>query len=194
MRPATVAVQAGRSLAPGADVNPAIAMSVTFRHGGDRLYGRDDNDTWEAFEAALGEREGGHALTFSSGMAASSAVLETLPIGATVIVAAGAYNGTRKWVLDAVSRGRLVVRFVDITDAAATIAACAGAAMVWLESPTNPCLDVGDLAGIAAGAHAHGTSVVVDNTIATPLLQRPLALGADVVVHSVTKWLGGHSD
>ncbi len=121
-------------------------------------------------------------------------MFETLPIGAAVVVASGAYNGTRRWCADAAERGRLVVRLVDVTDSAAVVAASEGAALVWLESPTNPCLDVADLAAIAAGAHRHRALVAVDNTLATPILQRPLGLGADLVVHSVTKWLGGHSD
>jgi len=194
LRPATVAVRAGRSEQPGAAINPSIEMSSTFRLGGEQLYGRDDNDTWLAFESVLGALEGGTALSFASGMAAISAVLETLPIGATVVIADGAYNGTRKWCADAAARGRLGVRLVDVTDTVGVVAACDGAQAVWLESPTNPCLAVADIRAIAAGAHRQGVSVVVDNTLATPLLQRPLELGADVVVHSVTKWLAGHSD
>jgi cystathionine gamma-synthase len=193
-RPATVAVRAGRPERSGSGVNPPISMSSTFRQGGVQEYGRDDNDTWEAFEAALGQLEGGHALGFASGMAAISAALETVPIGATIVVASGSYNGTRKWCADAVARGRLMVRSVDTTDTDATVAACDGAHLVWLETPTNPCLDIADLVAISTGAKAHGASVIVDNTLATPLLQRPLTLGADVVVHSVTKWLAGHSD
>lgn len=194
LRPATVAVRAGRDHRPGAPINPAIAMSSTFNFGADRLYGRDDNETWEAFEAALGALEGGRALGFGSGMGAVSAVFETLPIGATVTVGADAYNGTRKWCADASARGRLTVRLVDVTDTDAVVAAAEGAQLVWLESPSNPCMVIADIAAIAAGAHAHGAAVAVDNTLATPILQRPLALGADVVVHSVTKWIGGHSD
>jgi cystathionine gamma-synthase len=194
LRPATVAARAGRPEAPGAGVNLPISMSSTFREGGEALYGRDDNPTWEAFESVLGSLEGGRCLAFGSGMAAISAVLETVPIGGTVVVAAGSYNGTRRWCADAAARGRLGVRLVDTTDAPAAIAACDGAQLVWLESPTNPCLDLADLAAIAAGARVFGATVAVDNTLATPLLQRPLTLGADVVVHSVTKWLSGHSD
>jgi len=193
-RPATVAAHAGRALGPGAAVNPAIEMSSTFRHGGSPLYGRDDNATWEAFEAALGALEGGRALAFGSGMAAISAVLEGLTIGVTVAVADDAYNGTRKWCADAEARGRLSLRLVDVSDTAAVIGAADGCDMVWLESPTNPGMRVADIAAICAGAHAVGAAVAVDNTLATPLLQQPLALGADVVVHSVTKWIAGHSD
>ena len=194
MRPATIAAHAGRPEGPGAALNAPIDLSSTYREGGRHVYGRDDNATWEAFEAGLGAMEGGAALAFGSGLAAISAVFETMPIGATVVVASGAYNGTRRWCADAAARGRLTVRLVDVTDTAASVAACEGAALVWLESPTNPCLDVADLGAITAGAHRSGTLVAVDNTLATPLFQRPLGLGADVVVHSVTKWLGGHSD
>jgi cystathionine gamma-synthase len=90
--------------------------------------------------------------------------------------------------------GRLKVRTVDIEDTDAVLAAAQGAALVWLESPTNPALEIADIAAICAGAHAAGAKVVVDNTFATPVLQRPLELGADVVVHSATKFLAGHSD
>jgi cystathionine gamma-synthase len=194
LRPETLAVHLGRSAHAGAGVNPGIAMSSTFRQGAAREYGRDDNETWEAFETVLGALEGGSALAFASGMGAIGAVLETLPIGATVVVADDAYNGTRKWLTDAASRGRLGMRLVDITDTSGVVAATEHAQLVWLESPTNPCLNIADIAAIALGARANGAVVVVDNTLATPLRQRPLALGADVVVHSVTKWLAGHSD
>ncbi|GAC1532493.1 MAG: PLP-dependent aspartate aminotransferase family protein [Acidimicrobiales bacterium] len=194
LRAATRAVTSGRSHEPGGPVNPGIAMSSTFRHGGPDVYARDANDTWEAFEGALGDLEGGTALAFASGMAAISAVFETLPVAATVVVARGCYNGTTKWCADAAARGRLTVRTVDVTDTPAVVAASAGAALVWLESPTNPTLDIADIAPIVAGARACGALVAVDNTLATPLRQQPLTLGADVVVHSVTKWIAGHSD
>jgi cystathionine gamma-synthase len=168
--------------------------SSDLRHGGEQLYGRDDNETWEAFESALGVLEGGTALVFASGMAAISAVLETVPIGATIVVPGDAYNGTRRWCADAAGRGRLTPRLVDVTDTEAVLGACEGAHLCWLESPTNPGLAIADIAAIASGAHERGAVVVVDNTLATPLLQRPLDLGADVVVHSVTKFLAGHSD
>jgi cystathionine gamma-synthase len=93
-----------------------------------------------------------------------------------------------------VEAGRLAADYLDITDTGATLAACEGAALLWLESPTNPLLDVADLPALTAGARAHGALSAVDNTFATPLLQRPLELGADIVVHSATKYLGGHAD
>jgi cystathionine gamma-synthase len=151
--------------------------------------------------------EAGTALAFGSGMAAISAVIEMLPIGGPVVVGE-AYNGTRRLLADSQSRGRLTVHAAEVADTAATLSVCASAVgaggsasgqfaeggLLWLESPTNPLLAVADLPALIAGAHDLGMSVAVDNTFATPLLQQPLNLGADVVVHSVTKMLGGHSD
>lgn len=133
-------------------------------------------------------------MVFSSGLAAISAVLAGLTEGATVVVAGDAYAGTRRLLVDAEARGRVVLRTVDVSDSAATVAACAGADLLWLESPTNPLMAVADLDAVIAGAHEVACPVAVDNTFATPLLQRPLDAGADFVVHSVTKFLAGHSD
>jgi cystathionine gamma-synthase len=211
--PATLAVVLGRPAhRPGAAVNTPIVLSSTFRAGGPAVYGRDDNDTRESFELALGGLEGGIALAFGSGMAAIAATVELLPIGGPVVVGA-AYNGTRRLLADSRQRGRLTVSDADVADTESTLAVCAKAVaafacalgpseqltfasggLLWLESPTNPLLAVADLAALIAGAHDLGLSVAVDNTFATPLLQRPLDLGADVVVHSVTKMLAGHSD
>lgn len=158
------------------------------------VYGRTGNPSWDAFEDALGALEGGAAVVFSSGLAAISAVLAGLDDGATVVAPGDAYAGTRRLLLEAGARRRLTVRSVDVADTQATLAACPGADLLWLESPTNPMMAVADLAALTAGAHDAGCVVAVDNTFATPLLQRPLALGADLVVHSVTKFLAGHSD
>src|SRR5581483_2629552 len=156
---ATRAVHTGRDRQPGAPVVPPIAMAATFRQGADALYGRDDNATWEAFEEVLGELEGGSCLAFGSGMGAISAVLETTPVGGVVTIANDSYNGTRKWTADAVARGRFTTRLVDVTDTAAVIAGARGAHIVWLESPTNPCMAIADIAAIADGAHAVGALV-----------------------------------
>ena len=102
--------------------------------------------------------------------------------------------GTLLQLADLEARGRIKTRLVDITDTAAVVAACDDAAIVWFESPTNPALEIADIPAIAAAAHEAGAYVVVDNTFATPLLQQPLTLGADIVVHSATKYLAGHSD
>jgi cystathionine gamma-synthase len=172
------------------------------------MYGRDGNPTWEALEEALGGLEGGSALLFASGMAAVAAVLESLPVAGQVVVAGDAYSGTRRFLTDVSGRGRLHFRTVDIADTDAALAACAEVAagsggtreafgangLLWLESPSNPLLAIADLAALIGGAHCLGMDVAVDNTFATPLLQRPLELGADVVVHSATKLLSGHSD
>jgi cystathionine gamma-synthase len=175
-------------------VNTGVELSATFEAGGELVYGRDGNATWAALEDAIGTLEGGTALAFASGMGAISAVFETLPMGATVVVAGDAYNGTRRFLFDVGSRGRLGVRPVLVSDTEATLAECEGAQLLWLESPTNPMMDIADLVALVRGAHERGVAVAVDNTFATPLLQRPLDHGADVVVHSVTKLLSGHSD
>ena len=195
VRPETAAVVLGRGAErPGDPVNPPVVLSSTYHAEGDLTYGRDGNETWMALEQVLGALEGGTARIFSSGVAAIAAVVEMLPVGAAVVAEAGAYSGTRKLLADLHDKRRLSVRLVDTTDVAATIAALDGADLVWLESPTNPLLDVVDIAAVAAAAHERGTLVAVDNTFATPLVQRPLELGADVVVHSMTKLISGHSD
>jgi len=195
LAPATKAVALGRGEHEAGDaLNVPVHLTSTYRAGGLRTYGRDGNATWEALEAVIGGLEGGEALVFASGLAAISAVIETLPVGATVVLPADAYNGTRRLLTDLSGRGRLVVRTVDIADTAAAVVACAGADLLWVESPTNPLMAIADIAALVAGGHEAGALVAVDNTFATPLLQRPLELGADVAVHSVTKLLAGHSD
>jgi cystathionine gamma-synthase len=194
LSPATLAVTAGRPAdVPDGPLNPAVVFASTYHAGGPVAYGRDGNPTWDAFEAALGVLEGGEALAFASGMAAVAAVLEMLPVGAAVVVPRDGYTGTRA-LLEEAPQGRWTVRAVDITETESVLDACDGAALLWIESPTNPKMDVADLRALAAGAQERGLVVAVDNTYATPLVQRPLRLGADIVVHSVTKFLAGHSD
>jgi cystathionine gamma-synthase len=193
--PATLAVALGRGAgAPGDPVNAPLVLTSTYRAGGPLAYSRFGNSTWTAFEEVLGGLEGGECLAFASGLAAAAAIIDALPAGAAVVMTGDAYHGTRGLAADLAALDRIEVRAVDVADADATVAACAGAALVWIETPTNPMLAIADIGAIAAGAHASGTRVVVDNTFATPLLQRPLDLGADVVVHSATKFLAGHSD
>lgn len=194
-RPATVAVTAGRTDAtPDTPLNVPVSFASAYHAGGPVAYARDGNASWDALEAAVGALEGGSALTFASGMAAIAAVLDTLPLGVRVVAPADGYSGTRVLLRDAAPRGRWEVAFVDVTDTDAVLEATTGAALLWLESPTNPLNGVVDLPAVIEGAHVRGAAVAVDNTYATPLLQRPLELGADVVVHSVTKLLAGHSD
>src|SRR4051812_27569230 len=175
-------------------MNAPVVFSSTYRAGGERTYGRFGGPTQAAFEAALGALEGGACVAFASGLAAVVAVMETLPAGARVVAPHSLYWGVREVLDHRVEGGRLASAYVDITDTEATLAACDGAAMLWLETPTNPLLDVADLPALAAGARVRGALTAVDNTFATPLLQRPLEHGADVVVHSATKYLGGHAD
>ncbi len=194
-RPATTVVATGRPPAePGAGVVIPPTFTSTYVVGTDLRYARAGNPTWTAFEDVLGALEGGEALLYSSGMAAASAALTLVPHGATIVAPAGAYNGVDTVLREGETAGRWLVRWVDVSDADAVAAAIPGAALVWLESPTNPLLQVADLAAAAEVALRECAVVVVDNTFATPLLQRPLELGADIVLHSATKYLSGHSD
>ncbi|OMH23502.1 cystathionine gamma-synthase [Tersicoccus phoenicis] len=200
--PDTLVVAAGR---PGrveeAPVNPPIVLSSTYHsvgpvQPGRRSYGRSENPSWEPFEEALGQLEHASlpALLFSSGMAAVDAALSLLPPGGTLVIPRHSYQGSLVAAHEAESRGQLSVVEVDVADTAAVIAALPGAAMLWLESPTNPMMEIAEIAVLTRAAHDAGALVVADNTFCTPLLQRPLDLDVDVVVHSVTKYLAGHSD
>jgi cystathionine gamma-synthase len=194
-RPATIAVTSGRPAhEPDSPLNEPLTMASTYVAGGDVEYGRYGNPTWTAFETALGDLEGGRCLAFASGLAAVSTILDLVGQGAKVVAPRHAYLGTIGQIADLESRGRITAELVDITDADAVVKACADAALVWLESPTNPALEVAEIAPIVAAAHEAGAYVVVDNTFATPLLQQPLSLDADLVVHSATKFIAGHSD
>lgn len=197
-RPATVAVTAGRpSKEPDAPFNPPITMASTYVATGDLEYGRYGNPTWTAFEEALGALEGGHALAYASGMAAVTAVLDLVGIGSGVVAPQHAYTGSVMALGDLESRGRLHAELVDIADTEAVIQQMTDdedCAILWVESPTNPALEVADLPRLIEAAHRLSIRVVVDNTFATPLRQNPLELGADIVLHSATKFLAGHSD
>ena len=195
LHPETSAITAGRpEVAPDASLNPPLVFSSTYHAGGPIGYGRYGNESWSALEAAISELEGGQTLSFSSGMAAISAVFSILPIGAPVVASNQGYSGTMGLLNQHHASGRLEVRFVDITNTEEVIAAMKGAALLWLESPTNPCLDLADLPALIAAAKKQTIGVGVDNTFATPLVQKPLSMGADIVMHSVTKFLAGHSD
>ncbi len=205
LAPATVVVTAGRPpRAPGAPVNPPVELSSTYAAWPAELgrtgYGRSQNATWDAFEGVVGELEGGAALVFASGMAAIAAALSVAPADRPILAPTTPYNATSALLEEYACAGR-DVRRAPVDDTGAFLAALAGsgrpggpAGTVWLESPTNPLLQVADLPTLISAAHHHGAVVICDNTFATPLLQRPLAWGADMVVHSVTKYLAGHSD
>ncbi len=195
LAPSTLAVTAGRpTREPDAPLNAPLVPASVFVAGGDREYGRYANPTWEAFEQVLGALEGGRCLAFSSGMAAATTILDLVSQGETVVAPRHAYLGVWHQLSAAQSRGRLTARAVDVTDTDAVVRALDGAALLWLESPTNPAVEVADIEALTAAAHEAGATCVVDNTFATPLRQRPLDLGADVVLHSATKYLSGHAD
>ncbi len=182
-------------------VVPPISLATTFRQGavaqpGAFEYARSGNPTRAALETHLAVLEGArHGFAFASGLAAEDALLRLLSPGDHVVVPDDAYGGTIRLALRVHAPAGLRVDTVDLTDLDAVAAALGeGTRMVWIETPSNPWPRVVDVDAVAALAHERGAVVVVDNTFATPALQQPLALGADVVVHSTTKYLGGHSD
>ncbi len=192
LSPRTVAVSAGRPEGPGAPLNTPIVLASNFREGGD--YGRTHGtETWASFEAAIGALEGGRALSYSTGMAAAAAILYALA-PKVLVIPRWSYMGVRALLAEHEQQGHLQVRPVDIASTDEVVAALDGADLLWIETPTNPTLDVADLPALVAAARERGVRTVVDSTFATPLLQRPLEHGADVVRHSATKFSGGHSD
>jgi cystathionine gamma-lyase len=182
----------------GAPFVPGPVLAAPFHLQGELdaapySYGREANPTWTAVESALGALEDAESVLFPSGMAAVSAVVEPLGAGDVLVVCEDGYPGVRGIATDRLAPRGVEVRFVP-TDTEQIAAACAGATLVWIETPANPALDVCDIAAVAAAAHAAGARLAVDNTLATPLGQRPLDLGADASMHSATKSLSGHSD
>ncbi len=159
-------------------------------------YSRSGNPTRTALETCLASLEGGErGLAFASGLAASTAVLAQLRPGDEVVAAADLYGGTFRLLERVFKPWGLVTRYTDDASAAGFAALCtAKTKLVWIETPTNPLLQILDIRAIADAAHQVGAILAVDNTFASPYLQQPLALGADLVVHSTTKYLGGHSD
>jgi cystathionine gamma-synthase len=196
LAPSTLTVTAGRPAhEPDAPLNPPLTLASTYVAGGALEYGRYANPTWTAFEEVLGGLEGGRAQAFASGLSAIATVIDLVPVGGIVVAPRHAYLGTLGQLADLTASGRIgEARLVDIADTEAVRRAMPGAHLVLVESPTNPALEVADLPTLCAAGRAAEAVVVVDNTFATPLLQRPLDAGADVVVHSATKFLAGHSD
>jgi cystathionine gamma-lyase len=198
--PSTRAVRAGLPAAEqGAPLLPGPVLAAPFHAQGDLdtapfRYTRDANPTWSAVEAALGSLEEADSVLFSSGMAAVCAVLEpALGAGDVLVAVRDGYPGVRGVAADRVAPRGVEVRLVP-TDTEAIVAACDGATLVWVETPCNPALDVCDIAAVAEATHDAGGRLAVDNTLATPLGQRPLDHGADAVMYSATKALSGHSD
>jgi len=202
MRFETRAIHAGQEPEAGfGAVNVPIYQTSTYAqpsvgHPKRWDYARGGNPTREALEIALASLEGGsRALAFSSGLGAETTLLLTLSPGDHVLLANDVYGGTYRLLSRVMARWGLAFDVVDMTDLDAFRAAMRpDTKLVWVETPTNPLLKIVDIAAAAEIAHTVGARCLVDNTFATPYLQRPLELGADVVVHSVTKYLGGHSD
>lgn len=188
-------VSAGRDRRPGAPLNVPPWPASNFVRGDGRAYSRDDaTPGWEALEEIVGGLEGGSSVAFASGMAAVAAIFDRLPTGSVLALPDDCYQGVVGLAESGQSRGRWKVRRLGVTDTPGWVEMCAVADLIWLESPSNPLLTVADLDVICAARRKPGAIVAVDNTFATPLNQRPLALGADVAVQSVTKFIGGHSD
>ncbi|UFU01991.1 PLP-dependent transferase [Ruania suaedae] len=208
LHPDTRTVTAGRpARQEQAPVNPPVVLSSTYvstgsPDSGDLVYARLGTETWLPLEEALAalEQAALPALVFGSGMGAISAALDLVPAGGEVIIPRHSYHASLVAARHLAERSRVRVTEVDIADTAQVVAAVQASAdgghepVLWVESPTNPMLEVADLPALAEATHAVGGLVIADNTFATPLGQRPLGLGADVVVHSVTKYLAGHSD
>ena len=188
-------VSAGRGDEPGQPMNTPLVPASNFLIGGNTNYARGDGTaTWEALEALVGGLEGGLAVAFSSGMAAISAVFETLGANSTIVLPADCYHGVTELVEYAEQNGRWRVLKIAVEDTAAWIKAAGECDLLWLESPSNPLLTVADLNVICGAPRKAGSVLAVDNTLATSLNQQPLQMGADLSVQSVTKFIGGHSD
>ncbi len=202
--PATLAAQAlGRADPETGALVPPIHLSTTFVRApdytlrGGRSYARPDNPTFEGAEALLAALEGGaRALLFSSGMAAAAAAFQALRPGDHVVAPKVMYWALRRWLVEFAATWGLAVDLVDMTDPAELRAALrpGRTRLVWIETPANPTWCVTDIDVAARIAHEAGALLAADNTVATPVLTRPLALGADLVMHSATKYLNGHSD
>jgi cystathionine gamma-synthase len=202
MKLETLFVHAGRRPDPTGGISPPIHLSTTFERNernelvSDFSYVREGNPTEALLEEALAPLEGGQAaLAFGSGMAAASALLQSLASGAHLVIPDDAYYGVRVAAEDYLRPWGITTDVVAMDDLETLRAALRRPTrLVWLESPSNPLLKVTDLTAAIEIARAAGAATVVDNTFATPLLQRPLALGADAVLHATTKYIGGHSD
>src|SRR5262245_15627274 len=198
---ATDCIHAGQEPDPstGAIITPIYQTSTYVQEGIGKHkgyeYARTQNPTRRALEKNLAALEGGtDAYCYASGMAATQAVLSLVKAGQRLVVSDNVYGGTHRLITRILSRYGVEAAFLEASDAAAFDAAAGDFALLWIETPTNPLMKVCDIAALAAVARRRGALLVVDNTFMSPCLQRPLALGADIVVHSTTKFLNGHSD
>lgn len=188
-------VSAGRDRRPGSPLNVPPWPASNFVLGERRTYSRDDGTPgWEALEEIVGGLEGGSSVSFASGMAGIAAIFDQLATGSVVALPDDCYQGVVALGNAGQNHGRWTVQRIAVADTEGWIKMCGLADLIWLESPSNPLLTVADLDKICAVPRKRGAILGVDNTFATPLNQLPLALGADVAVQSVTKFIGGHSD
>jgi cystathionine gamma-synthase len=203
MKPETLAIHTGHAIDPATGaVTPPIVLSTTFQRAGDGsfpqgfVYTRSNNPNRHALESALAALEAGEsAAAFASGQAATASILHALAPGDHVILPQDIYFGTRALLETHYARWGLEHSSVDMTDLREVEAAIRPRTkLIWVETPSNPCLFICDIRRLAALAHQVGGRCLVDNTWATPILQHPLALGADLVMHATTKYIGGHSD
>jgi len=184
-------VSAGRDRRPGSPLNVSPCPASNFVLGERRAYSRDDGTPgWVALEEIVGGLEGGALVPFASGMAGIAAIFDQLPTGSVVALPDDCYQGVAGLASAGQSRGRWTVHRIAVADTTGWIKMCGVADLIWLESPSNPLLTVADLDTICAAPRKQGAILGVDNTFATPLNQRPLALGADVAVQSdeVHRW------
>jgi cystathionine gamma-synthase len=196
LRPESWLVSAGRGTGePGTPLNVPLVPASNFILGGQHGYSRNDGTpTWEALEEIVGGLEAGKAVAFASGMAAITAVFDQLSVGAVVVLPEDCYQGVAALAATGARQGRWTVQRLPAAETDGWVRACSDADLIWLESPSNPLLEVVDLEAICAAPRKPGAIVAVDNTFATPLNQQPLAFGATVSLQSATKFIGGHSD
>lgn len=195
LHPDTWLISGGRPTALGEPLNWPPVMASNFRLPAERYYNRTEGtETQGALEELIGRLEGGRTLAFSSGMAAVACLFNGLPVGATLVIPEDPYHAVNGLAVEGEEQGRWSVRRLDLADTSRWIEAASDADLLWVETPANPLLTVADLPAICAAPRKPGCLVAVDGTFATPLLQRPLELGADVSMHSATKFIGGHSD
>jgi cystathionine gamma-synthase len=194
LRVETLLIAEGRPAAtPDGPLNEPITPASAL-HPGEVGYARGDAPAWRALEQVIGRLEGGDAVAFASGMAAATAAFTLFGERPVVVAPSVSYQHIRASLQELHDAGRAELRLVDVTDTDVVTAACQGANVLWLESPTNPLLGIADLPALCGFAREREILCIVDNTLATPLGQRPLELGAHVVMHSATKAMGGHSD
>lgn len=195
LSPESLLVAAGRDRQLGASLNRPLSLASNFVLGAERGYTRGDSTpTWEALEEVVGALEGAHTVSFSSGMAGVAAIFDLLRAGAHIVLPEGCYQGVSALAMHGERKGMWQVRVLPVEDTEGWKRAAADADLLWLESPSNPLLTVADLRAICSATRKPTALLVVDNTFATALNQRPLDLGADLSFQSATKFIGGHSD